>query len=286
MSVPNVSIILPVRNGARFVQRAIQSALDSQEPSRELIIVDDGSNDASSEIIEAASRRDARIVALRQPQSGIVAALERGRSHARAPLIARLDADDLAYSERLARQVDAFSRNPDLALLGTAVDKIDEAGRTIGRIAYPTSPSELKRELWLRNPFVHSAVMFRADRVKEVGGYRTFFEAAEDYDLWFRLSERWEIGNLAECLGALRIHDDTVTRRRTARQALSAALVRRCAAARRDERAEPIPFAGPASSEEAHRTPTTPNYASFKLLNSLTGQRSCSGDPAVNRLPS
>jgi hypothetical protein len=218
----------------------VQSALVSARPTRELIIVDDGSVDGTASIIESEGRRDPRIVALRQPRLGLVAALELARRHARAPLIARLDADDLAYPERFVRQVEVFFRRPELALLGAAVDKIDEAGQPIGRIGYPTDSWALKRELWARNPFVHSTVMFRADRADEVGGYRNHFEAAEDYDLWFRLSERWAVANLADRLGALRIHHGTITHRRRIRQALSAALVRRCAAARQRGHAEPL----------------------------------------------
>jgi GT2 family glycosyltransferase len=263
---PDVSIVIAVRDGARYLRGAIQSVLVDNEPTRELVIVDDGSVDATHEIIDAEARRDPRIVPLSQSRLGLVAALELGRRHARAPLIARLDADDVAYAGRFAQQAEAFAHRPDLALLGGAVDKIDENGQTTGQIAYPTSADELRRELQLRNPFVHSTVMFRADRVTEVGGYRSFFDAAEDYDLWFRLSERWDVGNLADCVGALRIHDDTVTRRKAMRQALSAVLVRRCATARQAGRPEPLVPAYPASSSSR---PPIADSAELRLLRAL-----------------
>jgi GT2 family glycosyltransferase len=243
MQTPDVSIILPVRNGERFLREAIRSALATREPSRELIVIDDGSTDSSPEIVAAEARSDARIVSLSQPAIGLVAALEGARRHARAPLIARLDSDDLAYPRRFERQLAAFAERPELALLGAVADKIDEAGRVVGRVAYSNEASELRRELQLRNPFTHSMVMFRADRVSEIGGYRSYFDAAEDYDLWLRLAERWEVANLPDCLGAVRIHGDSVSRRGPERQMLSAALARRAAVARQRPTSQPVPAA-------------------------------------------
>jgi glycosyltransferase involved in cell wall biosynthesis len=233
LGIPDVTIILPVRNGARYLNEAIRSALATQQPDRELIIIDDGSTDRTPALIEAAARADPRVVALGQPAQGLVAALERGRRHARAPLIARLDADDLAYPQRFERQVAAFAASRELVLLGAAADRIDEAGRIVGRIAYPSGSAELRRALGVRNPFVHSMVMFRADCAHAVGGYRAFFLAAEDYDLWLRLAEHGEVANMEDCLGAVRTHAESVSRRFNDRQIYSAAMARRCAEARR-----------------------------------------------------
>jgi hypothetical protein len=216
--------------------------LASRERSIELIVVDDGSTDASREIIDAARRGDDRIIALVQSPLGLVAALENGRSRARAPFLARLDADDLAYPDRLSRQLERFGADHDLVLLGTAMDKIDAAGRPIGRISYPTDNDALVRALWRRNPFVHSSVMMRRSTVEAAGGYRSFFLVAEDYDLWLRLSERGAVANLPEALGGHRIHPDTVTARAGLRQAFSVRLARRCARARQGN--EPDPSAG------------------------------------------
>lgn len=237
-----VSVLVPVRNGARYLQATLASLAAVREPALEIVVVDDGSTDATPAIVAAAAAADPRIVPLVQPAAGLVATLEHARGRASAPLLARLDADDLAYPQRFAAQLASFRSDPDLVLLGTAADRIDTRGCVTGRVRYPPSHDALVRELQRRNPFIHSTVMMRADVVAAVGGYRRFFLAAEDYDLWLRLCERGRIGNLTERLGGYRQHAGSVTRRMALRQAFSAALARRCAAARR--RGEPDPSEG------------------------------------------
>jgi GT2 family glycosyltransferase len=254
----DVSVILPVRNGAQYLEATLESLRAVREPALEILVVDDGSTDATPALVAAAAARDSRIVPLAQPGLGLVRALELARHRAAAPLLARLDADDLAYPERFARQLAAFRGDPELVLLGTAADRIDAAGRVTGRLYYPETHAALLGELQRRNPFIHSTVMLRADAVAAAGGYRRFFLAAEDYDLWLRLAERGRIGNLPERLGAWRQHGASVTGTMALRQAFAAALARRSAALRRrgepdpsDGRAEPIDFADPAEDAGA-----------------------------------
>lgn len=239
MPQPDVSVLMPVRNGARYLGQAIASVVGCREPRLELVIVDDGSTDATGEIIERERRADPRIVALRQPASGIAVALENARRQARAPLLARLDGDDIAYPKRFQRQVEQFWSDPDLLLLGSAVDKIDEAGRVVGSIRHPCEPSDVQRELCRRNVFVHSSVMLRYSAVRQAGGYRPYFLAAEDYDLWLRIAEHGRVANLPERLGAYRVHAVSTTVLHAFRQALSAALARACARARRRNLPDP-----------------------------------------------
>ena len=221
MAIPVVSVVLPVRNGERFVEAAIGSIMREREPSREMIVVDDGSSDGTPAILAGLRRKDSRIVIASQPATGIVAALERGRRYARAPLVARLDADDIAYPGRLAAQVAAFEADPDLVLLGTALDRIGEAGgRPRGAITYPTEHERIVEILPQANVFSHSSVMMRRKAVEAAGGYRSFFTGAEDYDLWLRLAEQGKVGNLAARLGAYRVHEDSVSARPALRPGL------------------------------------------------------------------
>lgn len=239
MAVPEVSVLIPVRNGERYLAEALDGMLADDTPTREVIIVDDGSSDGTAAILEARAARDRRIVAVRQPPTGVVAAQELARRHAQAPLIARLDADDIAYPGRLARQVAAFRAEPALVLLGSAVDRIDERGTRNGLISYATSHEELVAILPRANAFVHSSIMMRSEAVAAAGGYRSLFSGSEDYDLWLRLAERGRIGNLADRLGAYRVHNQSFSERWRLRQTFSAALARRCAALRRAGQPDP-----------------------------------------------
>ena len=240
MKVPAVSVITPVRNGERWLAEACSSVLAQTLTDIELIIVDDGSDDGTPGIARALAAADARVRHATQPPQGLVAALNLGLRIAAAPLIARLDADDIALPDRLARQAAFLAANPTTLLLGTWADTIDERGSRIGRREPETAPQRLAEILVERNPFIHSTVMMRAAAVRGVGGYRHSCEAAEDYDLWLRLAEHGEIAILPEVLGCYRRHRNAVSLSRAVRQAFSARLARRAARMRRDTLEDPL----------------------------------------------
>jgi glycosyltransferase involved in cell wall biosynthesis len=223
---------MPVRNGARWLRAAIDSVRDQTFRDFELVIVDDGSDDETVLLLERCARADERVRVLHQPPLGIVAALNLGITAARAPYLARLDADDVARSDRLALQLAFIERHDRVDLVGSAAQVIDASGAVIGRIAPPTDPGKLARHLRRGNPFVHSSVMMRAESVRRLGGYRRAFGAAEDYDLWLRMAENGGIANLPERLVALRRHDASISRRNAVRQSFSVRLAQRSAAAR------------------------------------------------------
>ena len=232
MSAPRVSVLMPVRNGARWLAPAIDSVLAQTFADFELLLIDDGSTDRTPDIIADYAARDLRVRSIRQDALGLVAALNRGIVEARGDLIARLDADDLAKPERLASQVAAIDTNPRLNLIGSWADKIDAEGRPAGMLTPPTDPQLLRDTLAQTNPFIHSSVMLRTEAVRRAGGYRAAFEAAEDYDLWLRLSEHGDIVIIPEPLVRYREHGGNVTVRKAARQLFSARLASRAAASR------------------------------------------------------
>jgi glycosyltransferase involved in cell wall biosynthesis len=229
---------MPVRNGARWLREAVDSVLDQQFRDLELIIIDDGSEDDTVGLLDQCARDD-RVRVLHQPPRGIVAALNLGIAEARAPYLARLDADDVARPDRLALQLAFMEGHGHVNLVGSAAQLIDERGAVIGRIAPPIDPGKLARHLRRGNPIVHSSVMMRADKVRRSGGYRKAFGAAEDYDLWLRLAENGGIANLPERLVSLRRHDASVSRRNAVRQSFSVRLAQRSAAARRTGASDP-----------------------------------------------
>jgi hypothetical protein len=230
---PKISVILPVRDGARWLNEAIASLQYQTLSDFELIVVDDGSADESPRIIEEYSRRDRRIHLVHQERLGLVAALNRGLTASRGQLIARLDADDRAHPQRLQRQSEYMEDHPDVCLLGTWAEKIDEQGSITGVLKPPTGPEELASLLVRTNPLLHSSIMLRKSVLQTVGNYRPAFKGAEDYDLWIRMSEVGKVANLPECLLQYRFHSTSVTHRARVRQLFSVRLAQRAAQARR-----------------------------------------------------
>jgi hypothetical protein len=154
--------------------------------------------------------------------------------------MARLDADDVAHDRRLEQQVAYLDRHPEVGAVGAWAMDIDGEGRPSGRLRRPdTDPATLRRVLMRQNPFIHSAVTARIEIVRKVGGYRSAFDLAEDYDLWLRVAETAELANLPEILVSYRVHDDGSGNRHPLRQTFSARLARRCAIARRTTGADP-----------------------------------------------
>lgn len=197
---PRVTVLMPVYNAERFVREAIDSILVQSFRHFEFLIIDDGSTDGSAEIIE--SYRDARIRFVRNPRNlGITPTLNRGIELASCDLIARMDADDVSHPQRLQKQFGYMKRNPDCALLSTWARVISEDNKFIRLERYRTNfyYYNLTFECWMYHP----TIMFRKSAVEEIGMYAMPY--SEDYDLFWRMSTRFRISNLAEALVDYRI---------------------------------------------------------------------------------
>ncbi len=208
-AAPAVSVVLPVYNAQAYIRDAMASVLNQSLREVELIVVNDASTDHTPEILRAC--QDPRVHVLRNLENqGIVRALNRGLAAARAPLVARQDADDLSLPGRLAAQVAALEQCSDLVVLGTAYAKIDERGRELVRRTMPTDDVDIRVALARGNPFCHGSVMMRRCAVQAAGGYRDTGGPTEDYDLWLRLVDRGKAANLEETLYARRVSPDSI----------------------------------------------------------------------------
>lgn len=240
---------MPVYNGERFLAEAIESVLAQSFSDFELLIVDDGSADSSPDIVADYAKDDSRVVTHHQANQGSAAALNFGIDRARAPLIARLDSDDVAMPERLALQHRYLSANEAVGMVGGEVKVIDEDGRAFAEVRYPLSDAEIRKAFSRSTPFVHSAVMMRKSAFERAGGYRPSFEPAEDLDLWLRMAERHKLANLDAVVAMYRVHESQASAQKIEMQAIHSLAARSSARFRASGR--PDPFDDPAPIDKA-----------------------------------
>lgn len=208
LDTTKVSILLPVHNGAPFLEHALSSILSQTLKNLELIAVDDGSSDESSEILKRFADKDRRIRILTQSNQGIVAALNNGLELANGEYVARMDADDVCLPDRLRRQAKFLDQNRQVGVVGGSIRYIDSY-----RVArYPTHNDAIRCRLLFHSAFAHPATMARRSVLNaESPLYQSDYKHAEDYDLWERLSHRTEMANLEEVVLEYRLHDQQVT---------------------------------------------------------------------------
>lgn len=190
---PLVSILMPVRNEERFLPQALRSLLAQAFAEWELVVVDDGSSDATPRILAEAAMNDRRIRVLTTRGEGLVAALNRGLAACRALLVARMDGDDVAHPLRLAEQVAFLAAHDGVGLVACSFRHFPRHEVGMGMAGYEEWQNALltheaiMADLFVESPFVHPSVMFRTQAVRDLGGYREK-GWAEDYDLWLRLA--------------------------------------------------------------------------------------------------
>jgi glycosyltransferase involved in cell wall biosynthesis len=186
---PRVSVLLPVRDARATLDACLDSLAAQTLADHEVIAVDDGSEDGSGDRLVERAAGDARLRLLRTEPRGIVAALNLALGEARAPLVARMDADDVSHPSRLALQAERLERDPAVDVLGCRVAVGAEAGE--GMRAYVDwvngllDHDAMARDRFVESPVVHPSVALRAATLRGLGGYRDF-DGPEDYELWLR----------------------------------------------------------------------------------------------------
>jgi hypothetical protein len=204
--MPRVAVLLPARDAARTVRAAAVSILRQDLRDLALVAVDDGSRDGTAEVLLRLAERDRRLLVVRGPGEGIAGALARGLRRCDAAYVARMDADDVAWPRRLARQVEALDADPALAAVGSRVRLFPRREVRLGMRRYAawvnglSSPEELRRDLLVEAPLVNPSVTMRREALAAAGGWRDG-DFPEDYDLWLRLAEAGQrLANLPETL--------------------------------------------------------------------------------------
>jgi hypothetical protein len=201
-SAPPITVLMPVYNGADYLAESIATILRQTLREFEFLIINDGSKDGSQAILEDYADRDPRIRLVQQENMGLAATLNRGLAMARGEFVARQDQDDLSAPERLARQLAHMQANPECVLLGTRAGIWEDRTPTRRAHDHPAFNAVLKLDLLINNPFVHSSVMLRRERVLALGGYCTdrSRQPPEDYELWARIGRAGRVANLPERL--------------------------------------------------------------------------------------
>lgn len=183
--IPLVSIVMSVYNGQDFLAQALESVLHQSVRELELIVVNDGSNDRSGQILSAFARRDKRMRVLEQPNTGLATALNRAVSEARGEWIARMDADDWSPPDRIERQL-AWMRTTGADLGGSAVQSFGRL-RPSSILRYPETHDQILMRLLFNSPFAHPSVMVRTAWARHLP-YDASFDTAQDYELWTRMA--------------------------------------------------------------------------------------------------
>lgn len=207
MAEPIVTVLMTVHNGEPYVREAVASILSQTHDSFRFLILDDASTDNTRQTIR--SFKDSRIDLIEiRKNIGQTAALNRGLQLIDTPFVARIDADDVSLPQRLEKQISYMDRYPQVALLGTWCQFINESGRVTSTFQPPTAHAELLDCFATHNPFGHSSVLFRQNHVQQVGGYPEDYLYAQDFPLWFQLACRYQVANLPDELVQIRVHVD------------------------------------------------------------------------------
>lgn len=210
-SLPLVSVIMPVHNAEPYISEAIDSLLRQTYPNIEIILVDDRSTDRSWEILQDYARRyPHKIRAVRTKRTTNAAgngAMNYGFQFAKGEFIARMDADDVSYPERIEKQVAYMMSHPEVFVLGTQADIIDQNGASIGEKRFPIDHDAIYEQYGILHPIVHPSVMIRRSflpRKRKI--YEMVWDVNDDYYTFFKFLHIGLFHNLPEKLIAYRVH--------------------------------------------------------------------------------
>ncbi|KTR83696.1 glycosyl transferase family 2 [Novosphingobium barchaimii] len=226
-ALPALTVAMSVYNGERFLGAAIESVLGQSFADFEFLILDDGSSDATAEILKCYERTDPRIKPIIRENRGLVASLNEMIGKARAPIIARMDADDICRPHRFERQLAFLSDHPDHGVVGSWSEDMGEHGEPMFRTGadHPLTFDEVLATIAEGQQVIcHPAAMYRRDVVRAVGGYHAAFRHCEDYDLWLRLASVTKLANIPERLLRYRRYDGQVSARHSTEQQYGTAI--------------------------------------------------------------
>ena len=205
-----ITVLMPVYNASLYLREAIDSVLGQTFQDFELLIINDGSTDDTPQIL--ASYTDSRVKVTHQNNLKLIDTLNKGLHLAKGEWVARFDADDVCFPERIERQMDFLQKHPDHILVGSDANYMDKEGNFLFLYRNNVySDDEIRATGFDRCPFVHSSVMYRKDLVIKAGGYDKGALTFEDHLLWRKLKDFGKMANLPTPLIKVRFNPESVT---------------------------------------------------------------------------
>ena len=193
---------MPVFNGEKYLQSAINSILSQTINNIEFIIIDDYSTDSTPKILK--NIKDKRVKVHRNTSNlGVAGSLNRALKLTTGKYIARMDADDISHPDRLRKQVDFLKSNPSTIACGVQTEIIDGQNQITGTRSFPISSKSCHDYLMLTSPILHPTLMAQASIYKKIG-YTAKYKTAEDWDLYFKLLKFGKLANLPDTLYSYR----------------------------------------------------------------------------------
>ena len=235
---PLVSFIVGVNRDDGTLAQSIESILSQTYSHFELIIVNDGSSGKVKKVVE--NFLDERIILINSPKIGLTAALNIALKQSNGKYIARHDAGDFSLKHRIFEQIKFLESNTQLSMCGSWIRETSKSGVDLGVTSFPVTGSEIKNNILYQNVFCHGSIMAKKDDLMQLNGYREEFKHSQDYDLWLRLIESFEVANLEKLLYVRVISPDSISFVNKEKQKRYADLARDCYRARKAKAKEPL----------------------------------------------
>lgn len=211
--VPKVSVIMSVYSDERYVRESVESILNQTFTDFEFIIIDDGSEDSTWDILTEYADQDQRLRLFKNTKNiGLTRSLNKGLQVAQGEYIARQDSDDISLPERLEKQNRFLENKLEYVVVGSWGIAINEKETTIGVIQPEHGFETILCNMLFGNRLIHSSTVYRKNWINKIGRYNESFSATQDYDLWLRvIAHEGKIDNIPEFLIQYRIHNQNIS---------------------------------------------------------------------------
>ncbi|MFK8138647.1 MAG: glycosyltransferase [Bdellovibrionales bacterium] len=218
---PKISVSMITKDNPNFIFDALRSIHDQNHKNIEILIVDDGSSKLNYDLLKDYAATHGNIKLHRNSRNlGIPASrnISLGMMSVESEFLCVLDADDIWLPNKLEKQLSVFKENPDLDILGTAIELIDKNSNPIGKRKYPVEHNQILNHLYLTSPLCHSSVVIRLRNLGTKVIYNEEYKSSQDLELWTRLAlEGYQFRNLPEVLVKYRVYEEQTTGLKTKR---------------------------------------------------------------------